>query len=112
MRGSFYLQVCRESLTLSSKDSDWQRLVTRSQISFQLLIYGESDIANGFLLNLHWLCVFCCLFRVDNLFILFRELLANLLKISGDEKEARKVTVTSETLMTITLQCALLTEYY
>lgn len=74
---------------MSSENSNGQRLVTRSKISFQLLTYGESDITNRLLLNLHRLCVFCCLFRVDNLLILFRELLANLSKIRGDSKKKR-----------------------
>ena len=99
---------------MSSENSNGQRLVTRSTISFQLLTYGESDITNRLLLNLHRLCVFCCLFRVDNLLILFRELLANLSKIRGDNKknDTGKVTVISETLVTVTLQCAFYLEYY
>lgn len=80
--GSFYFQVGREALTLSSKNSNRQRLITRSQISFQLFTYRESNITNRFLLNLHGFCVFRCLFRVDNLLVFFRELLANLSKIS------------------------------
>lgn len=90
--GSFYFQVGREALTLRSKNSNRQRLVTRSQISFQLFTYGESNITNRFLFNFHRFCVFCCLFRVDNLLVFFRELLANLSKISrckrGQESES------------------------
>lgn len=112
LRGSFYFQVGREPFTLSSKNSDRQRLVTRSQISFQLFTYGESNITNRFLLNLHGFCVFCCLFRVDNLLIFFRELLANLSKMRGWRRGQKGDSDFREALMAITLQCTLFPERY
>lgn len=76
---SLDLQVRWEAFTLSPKDSHGQWLVSRSKVSLQFLTDREGDVAHRFLLDLYRFSVLCGLLRIDNPFILFRELLTNLL---------------------------------